>query len=428
MSKTKNDKAWEKLFDKYSIKNTIEEKGYFKITSTQIKEFREPRLATKFDHRNHLPSLFKKRYNILPITRGSYIISKFEAYEILEEKGKEIFKAKFPTYIQSIDYKKITSEAVALNCAYTAGIIDDFVSDKDIKPTVSGRMSSSGFEFNINLKNSKEKLPIEVKNSQIEIDGGYEGKDYLTLIEAKNTIPEDFLIRQVYYPFRLWESKINKPIKNIFMTYSNDIFSLYEYEFKDKYNYNSLVLVKKKNYIIEQDRDISLDEILRVLETVQVVEEPEVPFPQADSFPRVINLAELVSQESRSKTFIYENYDFDPRQSDYYTNAARYLGLIEKFKIKNKPNYKITKTGDKIFNYPYKERQLKLAELILQHKVFNKVFRESIKYGTILSKQEIVTIMHESNLYNVIREDTYERRASTISGWLNWILELVENN
>ncbi len=67
-------------------------------------------------------------------------------------------------------------------------------------------------------------------------------------------------------------------------------------------------------------------------------------------------------------------------------------------------------------------------ELILQHKVFNKVFRESIKYGTILSKQEIVTIMHESNLYNVIREDTYERRASTISGWLNWILELVENN
>jgi hypothetical protein len=212
------------------------------------------------------------------------------------------------------------------------------------------------------------------------------------------------------------------------MTYSNDIFSLYEYKFKDKYNYNSLVLVKKKNYIIEQDRDISLDEILRVLETVQVVEEPDVPFPQADSFPRVINLAELVSQESRSKTFIYENYDFDPRQSDYYTNAARYLGLIEKFKIKNKPNYKITKIGDKIFNYPYKERQLKLAELILQHKVFNKVFRESIKYGTILSKQEIVTIMHESNLYNVIREDTYERRASTISGWLNWILELVENN
>src|SRR6056297_1814938 len=124
MTETKNDKAWGKLFEKYDIKNKIDREGYFKISSTQIKEFREPRLATKFDHRNNLPKQFKNKYNILPITRGSYIISKFEAYENLREKESKINKAKFPTYIQSIDYKNITSEAVALNCAYTAGIID----------------------------------------------------------------------------------------------------------------------------------------------------------------------------------------------------------------------------------------------------------------------------------------------------------------
>jgi len=427
MTETKNDKAWGKLFEKYDIKNKIDREGYFKISSTQIKEFREPRLATKFDHRNNLPKQFKNKYNILPITRGSYIISKFEAYENLREKGNKTKKAKFPTYIQSIDYKNITSEAVALNCAYTAGIIDDFIQDKDIKPTVSGRMSSSGFEFNINLRKSNNKLPIKVRNSQIEIDGGYEGRNYLTLIEAKNTIPEDFLIRQVYYPYRLWENKIEKQIKNIFMTYSNNIFSLYEYEFKDLLNYNSLVLVKQKNYIIDQDREITLDEIVDKLNKVNTVDEPEIPFPQADSLPRVINLAELISQESRSKDFIYENYDFDPRQSDYYTNAARYLGLIEKHKIKNKANYKTSSTGRKLFNLPYKERQLKLVELILQHKVFNRVFRESIKIGIVITKQEIEEIMHESNLYKVNTEKTYRRRASTISGWINWIIELIDN-
>ncbi len=55
----KNDKAWEKLFDKYNILDTVNNEGIYEITASQIKEFREPRLMTKFDHRNNLPILFK---------------------------------------------------------------------------------------------------------------------------------------------------------------------------------------------------------------------------------------------------------------------------------------------------------------------------------------------------------------------------------
>lgn len=60
------------------------------------------------------------------------------------------------------------------------------------------------------------------------------------------------------------------------------------------------------------------------------MEEPKLPFPQADSFERVINLCELLKQKGFiSKNDITQNYDFDYRQTNYYSSAARYLGLIK---------------------------------------------------------------------------------------------------
>ena len=68
---SKNQSAWQKLFDKYRILDGIENSGFFEITSTQINEFREARLMTKFDHKINLPDIFdKNRLSILPISRG----------------------------------------------------------------------------------------------------------------------------------------------------------------------------------------------------------------------------------------------------------------------------------------------------------------------------------------------------------------------
>ena len=83
-------------------------------------------------------------------------------------------------------------------------MIEDFVQDIKLKPTISGRMSSSSFHFKINtFKNNS--LAVNVENSQIEIDEGYEGMHSLNLVEAKNFISDDFLIRQLFYPYRLWK-------------------------------------------------------------------------------------------------------------------------------------------------------------------------------------------------------------------------------
>jgi len=379
---------------------------------------------TKFDHRKNLPDIFKKNnLSILPVTRGSYLIAQFDAYQDFEEKETEIIKVSFPSYIESIDYENITSEAMALSCAYVSGIIADFVEDEEVVPTVAGRMSSEAFDFYINTY-AGSAFQVNVINSQIEIDGGFEGLETLSLIEAKNSLSDDFIIRQLYYPYRLWNDRVGKKVKTIFMTYSNGIFTFYEYEFQEPENYNSLTLIKQKRYSIEET-EINLEDILDVLDRAAIVKEPEVPFPQADSFKRVVNLCELLNESELTRDEITANYDFDPRQTNYYTDAGRYLGLIDKRREGREIIFSLTDEGRKLLWLKYKPRQLKLVELILSHKAFNETFKICIERGEMPSKDEIVEIMKRSNLYRVESENTFYRRAQTVAGWINWILELT---
>ncbi|HBY19998.1 MAG: hypothetical protein A2Y24_01465 [Clostridiales bacterium GWE2_32_10] len=416
------------MFDKYNIIHSIEKQGFFEITSEQINEFREARLMTKFDNMSNLPEIFKNNeLAILPLTRGSYILSRFEAYKKLDNINDEIIKVNFPKYIQSINYESINSEATAINCAYVSGIIADFVEDDELLPTVNGRMSSEEFSFNIKSKFDEKNIKIDVKNSQIEIDGGYEGLKNLTLIEAKNFLSDDFLIRQLYYPFRLWQRSISKEVRTVFMVYTNGLFSLYEYKFMEPDNYNSLVLVKQKNYMIEE-KDIELEDIINVYEKIKYVDEPEVPFPQADRFERIINLCELLNERNQlSKEEITYEYDFDPRQADYYANAGKYLNLIEKNTELDDTKFCLTEEGKSIFKLNFKQRQLKFVELILRHQAFGDTMKLYVQELEMPTRMQIVEIMKNSKLHKVESASTFERRASTISGWINWILDLINS-
>lgn len=422
--KTKNDIAWNKLFEKHNIIDNVQKNGKFIIKSCDINEFREARLMTKFDHHSNLPALFQEnQLSILPVTRGDYVIAEFNTYKSFEfNEDIPVEYLTFPEYIQSIDYENITSEATAINCAYISGIFAHFLEDEELLPTVDGRMSSGLFNFDIDNKNLGS-INLDVVNSQVEIDGGYEGVESLSLIEAKNSISSDFLVRQLYYPFRLWEKKISKEVKSVFLIYSNGIFYLYEYKFKNPQNYNSLVLIKQKRYCLEE-KDISLDDIRDILMNSKPVIEPEIPFPQADSFERLVNLCELLNDQTEiSKDEVTTTYDFDKRQTDYYINAGRYLGLINK-KNESGIKYFLTDEGKALFNNNYRQKQLKLVELILKHSVFAESLSLYLKKAEIPSKVEIVEIMKRSNLYKVNTDVTFSRRASTILGWINWVLKL----
>lgn len=417
-----NDRAWERLFVKYDILNRIEMNGSFLITSEQIRKEREPRLMAKFDHSVNLPGIFSENnLSILPVSRGGYIISHFEAYHRFEKGDNIIIRTSFPDYIQSIDHSSIGSEAIALNCAAAAGIIEDFTGDYDIAPTVCGRMGSGDFNFDIMNTRLKAPVNIDVKNSQIEIDGAYEGVNYLTLFEAKRDLSEDFIVRQLYYPYRVWQNRITKPVKTVFLVYSNGIYRLYEYEFENPYNYNSLILVKQKNYSIE-DTSITTEDIYEVLQKTAIKKEPKISFPQANSFERVINICELLKDREMDKYQISEKYDFDLRQAYYYTDAARYLGLLEKT---NTDKYCLSAKGQRLQRLGYKKRQLFLCGCILSHKIFAGVLKLYFHRGIMPGYNEIIKLMRRSGLYNIESDSTFGRRASTVRAWIEWIIGLI---
>lgn len=425
MSKSKNDIAWEQIFDKHNIIENISTYGHISISSTDINKFREARLMTKFDHKSQLPKLFvDNNFSILPTSRGGYVIGTFDTFCDFNTEDIEVSKIEFPTFLESLDYKDITSEATAINCAFVTKILHDFTGEDNLLPTVSGRMSSSSFDFNIN--SSKGLFKVSVGNSQIEIDGGYEGDNSLNLIEAKNYISDDFLVRQLFYPYKLWNNKITKQVRPIFLTYTNGIFHLREYTFANINHYNSLVLVKQKKYAV-QEGAFNIEIIQQIIDTTKTVREPEIPFPQADSFERVINLCELLKQKGFiTKEEITENYDFDARQTDYYSNAGKYLGLVEVGRENGQIVCYLTEKGKRVFNLSIIDRQSEFVKLILSHSAFKQTTKLYFDNGEMPSKETVVEVMKQSKLHKVGSDTTYYRRASTITGWINWIINQIE--
>lgn len=423
------NEAWDKLFEKYDILNKIQNDGVFFITAEQIKEFKEPRLMAKWDSSENLPSIFKKyKINILPVSRSEYVLSHFELYEtipILGEKITEMQKVEIPEY-ETIDVENISSEANAINVLMLSKILDDFLDEEDNVATFNGRMGTGVFNFRVD-RYRRSSINVNVKNAQCEIDGGMENNNSVVILEAKNVIHPDFHIRQLYYPFRLWENKVQKPIRLVFSIYSNQIYRLFEYRFEDKNDYSSIKLVNTKNYSL-QDTKIELNELYEVYEKVKVIydddqNKTDIPFIQANSFERIISLMEILYEDDKSTEEIAEIMQFQIRQSDYYFNAGRYLGLFEKKPISGSRSVKVslTKLGKDIAKLKYKERQLKLVELILKHDIFNRLFEKVYHSGTMPTPEEIRSIMRKNNVCNT---EEINRRSSSVYSWIKWIFNL----
>lgn len=431
MSQTQNNlsanDAWKALIEKYDIVNKIANNGVFHIKASQIKEFREPRLMAKWDSTDSLPEVLRnKKINILPDSRSSYVMSDFILYQEipeLEEKVEKMTHVELPDY-ESIDVNNISSEANAINVLLLSGILDDFLGTSENVSTFNGRMGTGVFDFEVDTyRNIKRR--IHVDNAQCEIDGGFENDTSVVIMEAKNVVHDDFHIRQLYYPYRLWNTRVSKPIRLVFSIYSNQIYRLFEYRFRKLEDYSSIELVKSKNYSL-QDTEISLDELITVrkktvITTDDNMDNTEIPFIQANSMNRIINLLENMYENPMTSQQIAELMDFLPRQSDYYFNAGKYIGLFEKKTDDKQVVVELTTLGNKVFKLNYKERQLKLVSLILEHKIFAHFFDTVIESGELPDMADIEKVMRELNVCN---EPQINRRASSVYGWLKWIFTL----
>lgn len=421
--------AWKALIEKYDIDNKIENDGVFHIKASQIKEFREPRLMAKWDSTDSLPEILRtKKINLLPDSRSSYVMSDFVLYQKIpepEEKVEKMTHVELPDY-ETIDVNNISSEANAINVLVLSGILDDFLGTGENVSTFNGRMGTGVFDFEIDTyRNVKRR--IHVDHVQCEIDGGFENDTSVVIMEAKNVVHDDFHIRQLYYPYRLWKTRVSKPIRLVFSIYSNQIYRLFEYRFRELENYSSIELVKSKSYSL-QDTEISLDELIAVRKKTATTTDDnmvntDIPFIQANSMDRIISLLENMYENPMTGQKIAELMDFLPRQSDYYFNAGRYLGLFEKKKDDKQVVVELTALGNRVFKLNYKERQLKLVSLILEHKIFAYLFDTVIESGELPDTETIENMM---KAFNVCNAPQINRRAGSVYGWLKWIFNLTK--
>ncbi len=210
---------------------------------------------------------------------------------------------------------------------------------------------------------------------------------------------------------------------NGLMTYSNDKFSFFLYEFRSKNNYNSLQLIKQVDYVIASD-EISLADIVAIYEKKEALPDTKgIPFPQADNFERIVDLLGLLYETDLTKDEITSNYEFDPRQTQYYTAAGRYLGLIDKYSdgVTKETTYSLTDIGRAILGKSYKAKYLALAEKIMEHAVFRDVFSLCLDKSDVIDISDIKVIMQDQLDYSSY---TLERRARTVRGWIYWIFSL----
>ena len=420
--------AWKAIIEKYHILEHIEKDGCFPIKASQIKEFREPRLMAKWDSTDALPEVLRKnKINILPDSRSSYVLGDFLLYQEippLDEPVTRMEHVELPDY-ESIDINNISSEANAINVLIISGILNDFLGTGENVSTFNGRMGTGCFTFEVDThRGIKQK--ICVNNAQCEIDGGFENEASVVIMEAKNVVHEDFHIRQLYYPYRLWKDKVKKPIRLIFSVYSNRIYRLFEYRFKIPEDYSSIELVKSKNYSL-QDTKITKEDLWEVrnhttTRTDDDMNDTDIPFIQANSMDRIISLLENLYENPMTGLQIAELMDFEPRQSDYYFNAGRYLGLFEKHADDKQRIVSLTPPGEKVFRLNYKKRQLKLVELILEHEIFGAFFDSMMLTGQLPDKNKIADEMRRLHVCN---ESQIVRRAGSVSGWLKWMNNLT---
>jgi len=418
---TLNDTAWQRVFARLPILDNVKKLGFFDISASDLKAIaeREPRHLAKIDHESNRPSVFvENELNVLATSNSSYRIGYFNPFFRLPEWSLESItpvNLQPSTNLETLSTREISSENAVIYSAYSSKMIEHFC-EEDVVPTVSGRMRTKKFSFNVDSY-KREPQNVEVNGAQIEIDAGFEGEKSFHIFEVKNSISSSFNLRQVYYPYAMWKGVIKKPVRNIFLTHSNNFFDFYEIGFENEFNVSSASLIKHVRYSLgpnvpnESEFEKALLELTRISPS-------SVPFPQADSFDRVIDLVALLIDSPKTKNDLSENYDFDPRQSDYYLNAARFLGLAEGLE---NSTFGPTELANTIYSKTSREKTAYLMAILMKIPAVNDLNKAWITDGNKPSIDKVIKILEDHPETSVLADSTIKRRAQTVISWTAWL-------
>ena len=372
---------------------------------------------TKFDTRESRPRRLAD-ITILPLTNGSYVLLRGDGYSDVPDATivKRWTRRNTGRSLLTLPWRTgPNSESQALDMAVATGLLQDFLSESELALTVRGRLRAPRFEFK--FRGHAQEIALVADGVQVEVDSGFEGEG-LHLIEAKLGTRTNFHVRQLYYPMRMWARLVpSKPVSTLFLSWSNRCFSLRSFGFAPVDEYHALHPIAATDYILDEPKAIpSLPEVLSATRLGSL---PLLPFPQADDLRRVIDVVDAVAAGSNTRTRMSVRYGFDERQSDYYANAAAFLGLV----LRADTAFSLSAIGTEFVNADLTGRQ----SIILRQLAASPVFREVL--AEIVTNQRYPSRLWVSELIarvTGLTGATPPRRATTVLSWARWAVEITE--
>ncbi|HKP97353.1 MAG TPA: hypothetical protein VJ385_16525 [Fibrobacteria bacterium] len=419
------DDAWERVFARLPVAETIARDGIFRVSADELKLHggREPRLMAKIDTLAERPAVLAEHgLALFPVRNGHYALfpdpdrKSFFRFAGEEDPPVRVFRSAadlnlYDTYPRGQE----SSESQALDFAFLSSLLPAFCGDPDMRLTVRGRLFSGDFAFRTPVGG----LEVGVSRVQIEVDSGYEGVEGIFLVEAKRGRREDFHIRQLWYPFLHWSALSRKRVVPVFFTYSNGQYFLTEFAFGR--DFGDLKAVRNRAYCLEEPR-ADLD-FAALLAATAAGTEPEGSFPQANDLDKVVDLVRIAGNGGVTKAGVAEAFGFDERQGDYYANAACYLGFLRR----DEALFEVTGSGT-AFN-ALRSRAERTKALVARMLEVPSL-REAI--GLLAERGFRAEKIAQGELAGLVRKhtglgaSTPERRASTVRAWLGWIMRNVK--
>ena len=398
------EKSWHNIFDRFEILEKIKRDGHFDISAEMIKsvDHKEPRLLTKIDYKDQLPTIMKEHdLAILAIRNGLYRIARFDPFIPIQEEITSPIIPIDPPKLLTIDPFNITTESAALDISAASGILDRLFGQKcDL--SIRGRMRGS-------LHFSLDSVDFDVDGVQIEVDGGYEGTSSINLVEAKIGYKKTISIRQLLYPYLYWKqaTKNKKSIRSYLLLYQGDIFRYIPYIYDEHKGYLDHDNEKAFRFIQPQSQKFSL----YAIQPRENIVDTDFPFPQADRFETVYDMFALISRSLFvTKEELRANFDIVPRQIDYYFNVLRWMRLCE---IQG-DQITLSPRGHELVPLGYFEKLQKMATIIFSEPICN----------NILHNRSIPDALWQR--YNIESEETKKRRTQTVRSWIAFFTKIFD--
>jgi hypothetical protein len=407
-----NRELWVKIFT--DLKLNPDTNVNF-VTAKQVRQIseREARNMAYMDESSKVPSIFKSHsLFILPVSNGRYAIVRGEGYHELELNSIkfEDFQPSFPPGTSILDPEK--SEGSAVSYAWNTGIISHITGQTSLLLGPPGRFALDPFDFRVDGN-----AELHQSGAQAEIDGFFYSSKAACLMEFKARECTDFLVRQLYYPYRHWSGRADRyrwdSVRPFFVDFTLDplVFRFFEYGFTDPTDYESIKLVSARGVRVQA----TLRPFRGLLE-IPVEKSLAELTPQADNMDRVLRVPFLVAQGQSNAFLLAETEEFTTRQSSYYRRAAEALGLV----VRRGGEYDLTELGHKfVSSGPAERNELvtrQLASIPAIHEILDRISKGD---GEPMTRSRIGRILqsHDPRIHGT----TVPRRTMTVLSWLRWV-------